>query len=852
MKYPIILTAVFGLILGTLNAERPNFIVVIGDDISQEDFGCYGHPHIRTPHVDQLAKDGIRFDAAFLTASSCSPSRNSILSGRYPHNTGAQHLHLPLPADSITIPKLFQQAGYHTVSAGKYHSGEHIANHFDVIMRGGPSGSEKWIEVLQERPKDKPFFMWLASLDAHRGWSAQDIPQPHTHDEVVIPPYLLDNEASREDFAQYYNEISRLDSNLGLVRAELEKQEVADNTFILFMADNGRPMPRCKNTCYDSGLKTPFIVYYPPVTDANKGKATSSLVSAVDIAPTLMDLAGIDSSDTFQGKSFKPVLKNPKKSIRKEVFGEKNWHDYAGHERMVRTSEFLYIRNSFPELDLVPAADCWKGGYAEILELYKQDSLPEHFDWVGDHRPAEVLFKVSEDPDQLVNLSANPEYSDVLEKMQGKLDDWVEKTDDVVPDNPVSDFFDRQTGKSMYPGKKPSSHAASFMSADADDSLSHRKGTLRVRAEPGEWIEVEQQSHEFWFGTAISNKAFDGEMSRKEAAKYKKAFLENFNSAVTENALKWRNMELLRDQHNYKIVDGMLEWTEANDIPLRGHNIFWGVHQFVQPWVMKLNKKQLEAAVEERARDIGSRYKGRFAHYDLNNEMIHKNYYAEKLGGEITLRMANWVMAEDPDAKLYLNDYDILTGRLLDKFVQHIQDLLDMGVPLAGIGVQGHLHGDDFDPAALKNALDELAKFGLPIVITEFNFPGQRSRWHKEKGKHKVTKADAAHFAKSLEEYYRICFGHPAVEGILMWGFWAGANWIPESSMYDRNWKPTSLLEAYRNLVFDEWWTSTKVQVGASGKVDIPAFFGDYVIKSGGKTKKVKLSSDKGTASIKF
>lgn len=463
---PIIFTAV-SLLLQICHADQiqPNFIVVIGDDISQEDFGCYGHPFIHTPNVDKLAAEGIRFDAAFLTASSCSPSRISILSGRYPHNTGAQHLHLPLAGDAITIPKMLKQAGYYTAQAGKWHFGEAINDHFDRREDGKPSGSEFWLDVLRERPRDKPFFMWLASSDAHRTWSAQDIDNPHTIEDVIVPPFLLDTPEFREDFAQYYNEVSRLDSNLGKVREELQRQGVADNTMILFMADNGRPYARCKNSNYDSGLKTPFVISYPPITESNLGKSSDSLVSSIDIAPTIMELAGIDKPQTFQGVSFVAILKDPDTRTREQVFGEKNWHDFQGHERSVRTAKFLYIRNSFPDLELVPAADCWKDGqYAKILELDAAGNLPPNFDWVGKHRPAEVLFEVEKDPQQIHNLSQNPEYQAVLNEMRERLDQWVEATGDVVPENPVPDFFDRKTDEKLYPGKNPGQHAEAHLS----------------------------------------------------------------------------------------------------------------------------------------------------------------------------------------------------------------------------------------------------------------------------------------------------------------------------------------------------------------------------------------------------
>ena len=152
--------------------------------------------------------------------------------------------------------------------------------------------------------------------------------------------------------------------------------------------------------------------------------------------------------------------------------------------------------------------------------------------------------------------------------------------------------------------------------------------------------------------------------------------------------------------------------------------------KYVQNWLKELPDDEMRLAMEQRARSIGARYRGRFAEFDLNNEMIHANYYEQRLGPRFIKQMALWVSEGDPSAKLFVNDYDILTGKRLDDYVKHIRGLLDMGVPISGIGVQGHLHGDSFDPVALQNALDELAKFKLPIRITEYNFPGQRSKYY--------------------------------------------------------------------------------------------------------------------------
>lgn len=377
----------------------------------------------------------------------------------------------------------------------------------------------------------------------------------------------------------------------------------------------------------------------------------------------------------------------------------------------------------------------------------------------------------------------------------------------------------------------------------------HRKGTLVVKTSPNAKVDVEQLNHEFWFGCAISNGLFDGSMSKENQKIYKEKFLENFNSAVTENAVKWGTMERRKGQVDYSVVDAILNWTEENDIPLRGHNIFWGIPKFVQSWVKELNDQELEETLKNRAETLIARYKGRFFEYDLNNEMIHGNYYEDRLGPDITKKMAQWCQTGDPEIKLFVNDYDILTGNRLTDYMKHIRLLLSQGIPIAGIGVQGHLHGDTFDRKALKTALDSLAKFNLPVRITEFNIPGQRSKYYIDRNL-QITPEDEQLKAKEIVDYYRICFAHPAVEGIIMWGFWEGANWIPESSLYKSDWSPTPALEAYQNLIFKEWWTSEKGTANNRGELSFPAFYGKYRITVNGKSKEVDLTKAKGKIEI--
>jgi GH35 family endo-1,4-beta-xylanase len=386
----------------------------------------------------------------------------------------------------------------------------------------------------------------------------------------------------------------------------------------------------------------------------------------------------------------------------------------------------------------------------------------------------------------------------------------------------------------------------------------HRMGKLIVHAPAGSQVKVEQLRHEFWFGAAISNGIFAPGADPKTVEKYKQVFLENFNSAVTENALKWHSMEQRQGNIDYSIVDAILAWTDKHDIPLRGHNIYWGVSNRVQDWQKTMDDEQLLATLKQRALDIGTRYRGRFAEYDLNNEMMHNNYYEERLGPSITGQMAAWVKQADPGAVLYLNDYDILTGNKLDEYVAHIRKLLDQGVAIDGIGVQGHLHAETFDPEALQKALDTLAQFDMPIRITEFNLPGQRSKYYPRRGEGRpgpppqLTPAEEEAKARAIVQYYRICFAHPAVDGILMWGFWEGANWIPASSMYKRDWTPTPAAHAYRDLIYNQWWTRWTGTADADGRCELPAFYGEYRLTADGAVKTVELRSADGRAEVRF
>ena len=335
----------------TSNKNHPNIILIIADDVNWDDLGCYGNEKIKTPNLDKVANEGIRFDNVYLVASSCSPSRTSILTGRYPHNTGAAELHTALPKHLVYFPEKLKERGYYTALAGKFHEGPSTRRAYDRMevdsKKNGEGGEEQWLNVLSERPTDKPFFFWFSAYDAHRPWSVKTVGSQHDPlKDIKVPDNLWNDEPTRNDLKMYYNEIGRLDYYVGQLNDALKKEGIADNTIIIFISDNGRPFPGSKTRLYDTGLKTPMLIKWP--LKIKEKQFSPSLISTIDIAPTILNIVGIPAPVTFQGVSFLSLLTSPKEPFRKYVFGEHNWHDYEAYERSVRTKDYLYIINERP------------------------------------------------------------------------------------------------------------------------------------------------------------------------------------------------------------------------------------------------------------------------------------------------------------------------------------------------------------------------------------------------------------------------------------------------------------------------------------------------------------------------
>ena len=437
-KIPILLSLL--LLLGAIEVSAdtspPNFVFILTDDISAEDLSIYGNQSIDTPNLQRLAMMGLVFDNAYLTTSSCSPSRISMITGRYPHNTGAPEIHVELPSSQKNFVQELKKAGYHTVLSGKNHMAPPNQLGFLEYSDSKPAGSENWLSHLQNRPKNQPFFFWLASHDAHRDWQVNDKARTYLPTQVEVQPYMYEGPLTREDLTGYYHEISRLDHYVGVVLDELEAQGILDNTYLIFLTDNGRPFPRSKTYLYKNGIQTPLVIAGPKV---NKGR-TNSLVSAIDVSATILELAGLSIPETIQGVSFSKVLQDHEVIIREVAFAERNWHRYSMHERMVRMGDWIYIRNNWPnkrnlsgESDphAFPAAkELWnkheKGQLTPAQSLITL--LPQ---------PAEELYHARNDPHNLNNVLYAPENREVLNQMRLLLTTWTNQTGDNIPNNPT-------------------------------------------------------------------------------------------------------------------------------------------------------------------------------------------------------------------------------------------------------------------------------------------------------------------------------------------------------------------------------------------------------------------------------
>merc|ERR1719436_1848579 len=322
-------------------------------------------------------------------------------------------------------------------------------------------------------------------------------------------------------------------------------------------------------------------------------------------------------------------------------------------------------------------------------------------------------------------------------------------------------------------------------------------------------IKIEQQKHDFPFGSAIDARLLTSN------ANYRKFFFDNFNYAVFENKMKWRQVEWSRGNRNFHEADQAMKLLEQKNIPVRGHAVFWGVDEFVPKWLKGMSDDQQLATCKAHAEDIVGRYKGRLTHWDVNNEMLHGDYFERTLGNNIRAKMFQWTKEIDPECQTFVNDYEVLSGGLTNCYKKQIADLIDNGAPIDGIGVQSHFKDAErnVDPVQIQAKLDSLGELALPIWVTELD----------------ISQHDAKARAAHMGYFLQAAFSHASVEGIILWGYWDQRHWRgKEASLADG---PNLTLNAagkkYRDLIFNKWWTSEKVN---KDEASVRAFKGDYIV----------------------
>ncbi len=431
-------------------AKRPNILLALADDWSWPHASIAGAKVIKTPTFDRIAREGVMFTNAFVTAPSCTPSRASIVTGQYHWRLEeAANLHSTLDKKFQVYPDLLEKAGYYVGSSRK---GVAPAN----IEAGGRKnnpvglGYEKLQLFLQARPAEKPFCYWFGSRDPHRPYKeGSGIASGMDINKIDVPACLPDSREARSDICDYYWSVQRFDRHLGRLLETLEKAGELDNTILVVTSDNGMPFPRCKANLYDFGTHVPLAVRWPGKIKG--GRVVEDFVSLQDLAPTFLAIAGSKPPAAMTGKSLMNVLTSDKSGqvdkSRDKAFTGKERHnmcrrDNGGYpSRAVRTKDFLYIRNFEP--DRWPAGDpdaiSTQGAYGDVdasptktymLEHKDEPQVKHLFELAFGKRPAEELYDLNKDPNQMNNVAGNAEYAEMKSKLASILTKELKATKD--------------------------------------------------------------------------------------------------------------------------------------------------------------------------------------------------------------------------------------------------------------------------------------------------------------------------------------------------------------------------------------------------------------------------------------
>lgn len=437
-------------LLGCASAgePRPNILFCLSDDQSWPQASAYGEPVVRTPVFDRVAGQGVLFNHAYCASPSCTPSRSSILTGQDIWRLGeGGQLFGTLPARHPAYTDLLEKAGYHV---GYSHKGWAPGN----IEAGGRTANgagkkfKDFAEFIDKAPEGQPWCFWFGSQDPHRGYKKGSGVQAGLDPaKVRVPDYLPDTPEIRSDLCDYFFEIQRFDREIGEMLERIGKAGQLENTLVVITSDNGMPFPRAKANLYDSGTRMPMAICWQKRMKG--GQKIDDFVNLKDLAPTFLEAAGVVIPDEMNGRSLVGILTSGKSGNvepdRDAVVSGRERHawcriDGTGYPaRMIRTRDFLYIRNYEPERE--PAGDFRvvtnEGNHGDVdaspskdFMLANRDTYPRLYDLAFGKRPEEELYDCREDPFQMNNLATDPAHRQTLRNMSERLTSALKESGD--------------------------------------------------------------------------------------------------------------------------------------------------------------------------------------------------------------------------------------------------------------------------------------------------------------------------------------------------------------------------------------------------------------------------------------
>jgi arylsulfatase A-like enzyme len=422
-------------IVAAAQPGKPNFVVFIADDLGVGDLTPYGATDVRTPHMQQLAQEGLLFSQAFVASPSCAPSRAALLTGLMPARNGAEPNH-SRPRDEIKkLPAYLQELGYEVAAFGKVaHYNQGSLYGFDVVAGEGfarHEGIKLAVEFLHQRRSDKPLCLFVGTHWPHVPWPENEGYDP---DQVHLPPTHVDTPATRRWRTRYYTAVSKADEHLGQVLAAVRQHLDPQRTYLFFTSDHGAQWPFGKWNLYDAGIRVPWIVAGPGIPAASQ---TDALVSWVDLLPTLIELAGGTPPPDLDGRSFAPLLRGQRTTHRQEIYathsGDGNFNVYP--MRAVREGSWKYILNLHPEYQYATHINRTAGPdradyFASWEEAARTSPQAEAIVARYKQRPREELYDLAADPHEQHNLADRPEHAQRLAHLRAKLAAWMQAQGD--------------------------------------------------------------------------------------------------------------------------------------------------------------------------------------------------------------------------------------------------------------------------------------------------------------------------------------------------------------------------------------------------------------------------------------